>query len=1162
MTPAILGVGILCNAMQIITFAKDSLHAYRNIRDGRSPDPKLDSYLKNATATFNEMNQTTAQMGPLNQTQQQIVDVSKKVHECVDELQQKFAKLHIDDASKHGIRGRATAFKKGVATLWRGKELKEAEKSLQRHEQLLHSLLLDHICSQSQAAEIASLQSFQNLAGVLQSIISQVVKGTTAVSDLVIDFSSKMSDRLVEEHAATREAIGDHITSAENNVLLSISQSMGQLRLDMIQREQDKAFEKQQEQLLSSLRFPEMNSRKNQISTNYPGTFNWIFNEDVSSQSDSDSLAESGRSDDGSQMPEDNEDSDMDSYYCPSCNDMNGQSFSDCFIGWLESSSNLFWLSGKPASGKSFLMKFLALNRLTVEHLHMWRSNARILTHFFWKPGQLLERNVQGMALSLLYQVLDGRPDLSRRLSEAHPSVQHKKTHPDWSLDELTNALIWVLEASQEAFCIFLDGLDEAKELEHLPWPDWTNAQVVHKLLGISNVKLCASSREEPAFCTFFEGAPRLRVHQLNHRDITHFVRERLDHYGLNPCEWNILVYKTVEKSEGVFLWVALVVDSLNRAIRQSYTTIDMPEERLEQTPSDLTTLYIDMWDRMGDDGQLPSVRVTASRYFSLAIVARKMNDYQWATNYHWAVLQDCMSSLLLLATAAEDGSMESMLITGRSISVEELLNRCSKVEEELKLVCRGLLEVNRPRQNSSFIEWKGDERLWDYNSAKVEFIHRSAFDFLMDTEPGRQCLRTSGSSEREQSSRLLAAHLIRAQFLYVKSGQNPRWMHIWNIARYRAIDSNPYLQMAIHIAFHNRLFAERQFRDGLLDVLKEWQLSGLFGGHIYWALPACSRAWSNSLELEFIEAGISAAFSRSIEGAIVDMKSLVDKCPASLLVNAIPVVIRAFLSMQTEDYGIKGPSEVLKYIFCRLERMTPEDAEDQGVVKNAKRTLHRWYIIHCLEFLSSGNMGLRAAGNLDTELLSQLSDTLTLEGDWHHPVLFEFQGGGEFQFEIFQGPESVVDYGPYALVVGNFATAYALLDKVMFHRFSRTLDTQIPHSVISRFDILLIADFHSDSADYYTPGLNFHDQIEDILWDGLLIRATFEEESWPAILNGPSSDLMPMEDDKVVDYVLHELKERGVEFIYVVGIMWLGDKVERAQSIQLENPASIDRRN
>lgn len=95
-------------------------------------------------------------MRPLSQAQQQIVDVGKMVHDCVDELQRQFAKLHVDEASKSGLRGKMTASKKSLVALWHGKELLDAEKNLQRYEQLLHSLLLDRVCTQSQAAEISS----------------------------------------------------------------------------------------------------------------------------------------------------------------------------------------------------------------------------------------------------------------------------------------------------------------------------------------------------------------------------------------------------------------------------------------------------------------------------------------------------------------------------------------------------------------------------------------------------------------------------------------------------------------------------------------------------------------------------------------------------------------------------------------------------------------------------------------------------------------------------------------------------------------------------------------------------------------------------------------------------------------------------------------------
>ncbi|KAL5584294.1 hypothetical protein FOVSG1_013683 [Fusarium oxysporum f. sp. vasinfectum] len=1088
---ALLGVGILCNAMQIMTFAKDSIHVYRNIRDGRAPDPKLDSYLKNVKASFDEMNQTAAQMGPLGQTQQQIFDVGKKVHDCVDELQQQFAKLHVDETSKRGLLGKMAASRKSAAALWRGKELQDAEKNLQRHEQLLHSLLLDRVCSQFQAAEITSLTSFQHLQGALQSIISQLVEGSTKVSDLVTDFSSNMSDRLVEEHATTRTAIEEHVTSAENTIRQNISQSINQLRQELLQREQDKAFEKQHEQLLSSLRFPEMNGRKNHISDNYPGTFGWIFDRHRSLHLSRGSSSEPGH--DG-QVYEDTQASEMDGRRCPKCVETTKRPGFDCFAGWLESDSSLFWISGKPASGKSSLVKFLAFNNLTVDHLRSWRSNVQILTHFFWKPGQLLQQNVEGMAFSLLYQVLDGRLGLCRKLCQVQPPVRHKRSHSDWGLDELTEALVWALEASTEAFCVFLDGLDEAKELEHLPWPEWTNAQVIHKLLKVNDLKLCASSREEHAFCSFFEGSFRLRIHHLNSCDITLFVRERLDICGLECPDRNELVHEIVKKAEGVFLWVALVVDRLNRAIRQGYTSIEMLQERLKQTPSDLTTLYTDMWSRIGDEARLRSIQVTASLYFNLVMVARKMQYHLSKGSYSWGLTTVGMSSLLIMATATQNKSIETILSTGRVMAVDDLLARCTKAENELRLACRGLLEVTRKNQELP-CRWNGDERLCDYNLTKVDFIHRSAFDFLMDTGPGRECLHACGSSENELASRLVAAHLIRARFIHLKRGLHYRLMDFHQLSSYQAIFCDTYLQMAIAISYNTQLFEEGTVRDGLLDVLEEWQSSGLFGGHVYWFMPACSRSNSNHLKLEFIEASISVAvFNRRFWHRVVEVKSLLDKYPAPLFIDAVPIILRALSIFDWHDQFSDYLLEILKYILRRLRCIATEDAQRQDAVKDSTRTLHSWYIVYCLAASSSSDCLGSPDGFLDVELLAELRDTLLLEEDWHHLVLLEYQADNEYakSFKLFQNPESFPENGHYALVAGNFATAYRLLDELLLRHFLRTLKIDIPRSLSCRFDVILLADVYSLNMDAkllsvncYTPETRFHNQIEHLLWQG-----------------------------------------------------------------------------
>ncbi|KAF5968444.1 hypothetical protein FBULB1_10723, partial [Fusarium bulbicola] len=1116
---ALLGVGILCNAMQILTFAKDSIHVYRNIRDGRAPEPKLDSYLKNAKTCFNEMNQTAAQIGPLGQTQQQIVDVGKEVHDCVDELQQQFARLHVDEPSRRGLRGRVAASKKSALALWRGKELEDAEHNLQRHEQLLHSLLFDQVCTQSQAAEITSLQAFQHLEGALRDIISQLAHGSTKVSDLVTTLSANLSSRVADEHATTRTAIEDQMSSLENTIREGMSQSIDQLRQELLDREQDKAFKKQYEQLLSSLRFPEMNSRRNHISNNYPGTFNWISCHHASVLSNRDSSSESDLSEINSQTSEDTQTGDQNVYRCLEDVKIINEIVSDCLPCWLESDSNIFWVSGKPASGKSSLMKFLALDFSTATHLKFWRSNVRILTHFFWKPGKLLQRNVEGMLLSLLYQVLDCRVGLCRMLFEAQPYVRHKRSHSDWSLDELTETLVRALKASPEAFCIFLDGMDEAKELEHLPWPDWTNAQVIHKLLKLNDVKLCASSREEHAFCSFFKGAFRIKLHHLNCGDITLFVRKRLVLSGLHCRHRDELVHEIVRKAEGVLLWVSIVLDRLNQSIRQGYATIEILRERLEQTPSDLTTLYADMWERIGDDGRLPIVRTASSHYFSLMVIARKMNE----SLEHEDTLDqpgNSMSSLLVMATAVQDSSMETILSMGRDMTVDELLARCLKAESEVKVVCGGLLEVINHGQDPRHILWTGDKRLRDYNFKEINCIHRSVFDFLMDRTTGLELYGASKSPDGNKISRLLAAHLIRAQFIYLNHSLDLdlKSMAIDNRCKYRSVTSNLSLQLAIAIAFDDRLVSDFSFPDSLFEGVKVWQLSGLFGGHLYWYFPKFFHSSANYLEMELIEASIYVAFSsKNQQRASIIVERLPSNYVTPWLVSALPVILRALSRSPKSFEDGKGSFEsLLVYILGRFQSVDRENVHHVGTIKHAIRTLHSWCIIHYIELVAS------APGwtikKPDVKFLFELRNTLTLE-EWHQQVLFEFLceditvgmrdselADNVYSFETRQRPESFLRRGQYVMALGNFVIAYQLVDKMLSRQYSRNLDIQIPQGITSRLEIILLAElYHSRKGIFYSPGGNFHSQIRTLLNTPPALE---RRPAWPKLLKSSRNEL------------------------------------------------------
>ncbi|CCT68031.1 related to small s protein [Fusarium fujikuroi IMI 58289] len=1114
---ALLGVGILCNAMQIITFAKDVIHVYRNIHDGRAPDPNLDLYLKNAKASFYEMNQTTAQMGPLSKEQQKIVDVGNKVHDCVDELQQQFAKLHVDERLKKGLRGKIAAFKKSALALWREKELQDAEENLHRYEQLLHGLLLDRVCSQSQAAEIASLESYQHLQVSLQTIISELEHDSTNVADLF----ACIGNRVADEHATTRAVVEDRAKSAENKICQSMSQTIDQLRRELLDREQDKGFEKQYEQLLSSLSFPEMNSRKNKISNEYPGTFNWIFDPHAWWQSDGDSSSESGLTDMTSQLSEHYQDCEAKSTDDPRF---------DNFAYWLESDSNVFWVSGKPASGKSLLMKFLAFSRSTVEHLKVWCSDFQVLTHFFWNPGQKLQRNVEGMVLSLLYQVLDGRPGLCRRLCEAQSSVRHKRSYSDWSLEELSAALLWVLESSSSAFCIFIDGLDEAEELQHLPWPEWTSAEVIHKLLKVDKIKLCASSREENAFCSFFSGQSRLRIHQLNDCDITLFVKARLDICVLGRFGRDHLSHEIVKKAEGVFLWAALVVDSLNRAIRQGNVSIEMLQERIQQTPSELSTLYTDMWGRIGDDVYLRSIRRTASLYFNLAIAAREVKDYLPYMNPFSHPDTDAarMSSLVVMAAAAQDKPMADILSAGRIITTEELRARCSRAEGDLQWACRGLLEVTRTNDTSDYV--CGDRRLLEYNFTKVDFIHRTAFDFLMDTVLGRECLEFCGASKSQQVSRLFAAHLIRARFIYLRDRHHIDLMDIRLLSCRQNINYDGYLEMAIAMSCDDRISREDSVRDGLINALKAWQSSGLFSGGKYCTPLTYAPSTLNSLEHSMIEAVTSVMLlERGNEHSIVGLRRLLEGYPESTFLNAIPAILRAMSLGCRRNTTFKHGCEILQYILHHLQYIAKRKRRYWVAVRRAILALHCWYISNCLANLAMFYNPVVFYAS------TELSDYF-YEEDWQHILLLQFR---TFLSHKKRADSLFKTHTHYALIAVNLVAAHQLMNAELQKHSPSISPVYVPKDISSRFDAVLVADVYEESPDksmstmnFYAPDRCLHSQIRHLVQMGLSGNAMLEHgNTWQEILKCSADELSPINASRAYNYVVDEFKDAGLDF-------------------------------
>lgn len=288
------------------------------------------------------------------------------------------------------------------------------------------------------------------------------------------------------------------------------------------------------------------------------------------------------------------------------------------FNTWLSSGNGIFHISGKLGSGKSMLIKFLSSHPNTMVKLQEWAgmlpsSQAHDVTiftvligdrtlvfahFFFWKPGTPLQKSLSGLCRGLLHDVLRTCPELIphvlykawTKASTTPWQIQLTTEIPDCEIFEGFNRLISLRSVSrQRCFCFFIDGLDEFEETTQYDHRDLVNQLCKWSEVASGQVKLCVSSREHSIFMDAFASERRLRLHQLTRQDIIAFCQDRLGH--LTDEARRRLVDAVVEKAQGIFLWVGLVIRSI-RGLWEDGASIAELEAEIDSLPDELFGLY------------------------------------------------------------------------------------------------------------------------------------------------------------------------------------------------------------------------------------------------------------------------------------------------------------------------------------------------------------------------------------------------------------------------------------------------------------------------------------------------------------------------------------------------------------------------------------------
>lgn len=393
-----------------------------------------------------------------------------------------------------------------------------------------------------------------------------------------------------------------------------------------------------------------------------------------------------------------------------------------------------YWLSGKPGSGKSTLMKYISTEFSTFcrsdEELSAW-SDAVICSHFFWNLGTSMQKDYAGLLRSLLFQIAEQKPDMIAVMNDPYnrtePSdrlLHGPPTIHTWTEHRLESALRRVIDTKPPLMrvCMFIDGLDEYEGDED------RLIDIINLISHSSGTKICASSRPEEIFRQGFAESPKLRLQDLNYPDIYKATVEQLSpvleaHVPALEKVRKYLIDGVVAKSQGIFLWAHLMTKELKRGARNA-DTIGELERRLERVPETIDGLYEHMLSRL-DKAYLRD----ASRYFQhlLAIQGYELQP----TVLDFACVEESVPNF--------QAFMDPVMLQA-SITVQV----CQRVETRILSRCAGLVEIDEHAMEDAPhlmrfppLNHGGHEKInlpnqgLAYFIRKVRFIHRSASEFL-----------------------------------------------------------------------------------------------------------------------------------------------------------------------------------------------------------------------------------------------------------------------------------------------------------------------------------------------------------------------------------------------------------------------------------------------
>ncbi|KAL6786624.1 ankyrin repeat-containing domain protein [Trichoderma sp. SZMC 28012] len=297
--------------------------------------------------------------------------------------------------------------------------------------------------------------------------------------------------------------------------------------------EEAERLQKEKEECLRSLSYQNIDARKIDISSAHPTTCNWLFNTEQFQQ------------------------------WCQRTE--------------LSSHNGVLWIKGNPGTGKSTLMK----HTLQYCEEKLFKKSI-VAAHFFNARGDSFEQTPIGMLRSLVYQLILKESSTYERFIPLFRDKQQKHTEWAWREPELQDFLLSEILFCPKPLVLFVDALDECSE---------SYVRNLVRFLEDLSIKakmtlnICLSSRHYPHISMEKHLQLVVEITSEHDKDIIKYAGDKLTKIDEQ------IKTKVLQKASGVFMWVVLVIEMLNRAYDEGQ--LEAMHQQLQEVPSDLDDVFL-----------------------------------------------------------------------------------------------------------------------------------------------------------------------------------------------------------------------------------------------------------------------------------------------------------------------------------------------------------------------------------------------------------------------------------------------------------------------------------------------------------------------------------------------------------------------------------------